>query len=65
MVLKIGDGYGLDFVLVLFCESPYGLGLVDSLVLYSLIRASKSILFIDQENIPKTCKSYAWYACFF
>ena len=28
-------------------------GLVDSFVLYSLICASKSILFIDDENIPK------------
>ena len=27
--------------------------LVDSFVLYSLICASKSILFIDDENIPK------------
>ena len=28
-------------------------GLVDSFVLYSLICASKSILFFDDENIPK------------
>ena len=38
---------------VLLCDSSYVFGFVDNFVLYSLICASKSILFIDDENIPK------------
>ena len=34
-------------------DSSYEFGFVDSFVLYSLICASKRILFIDDENIPK------------
>ena len=39
--------------IVLLFESSYVLGFVDSFVLYSLICASRRILFIDDENIPK------------
>ena len=35
------------------CDSSYVFGVVDIFVLYSFICASKSILFIDVEKIPK------------
>ena len=38
---------------VLFCDSSYVFGFVDSFVLYSFICASKSILFIDVGKLPK------------
>ena len=38
---------------VLCCDSTYVFGVVDIFVLYSFICASKSILFIDAEKIPK------------
>ena len=41
---------------MLLFDSSYVFGFVDSFVLYSLICASKRILFIDDKNIPK--KSY-------
>ena len=43
------------------------LGFVDSFVLYSLICASRRILFIDDENIPKNPanKMCATLACRF
>ena len=37
----------------LLCSSSYVFGLVASFVLYSLIFASKSILLMDEEKIPK------------
>ena len=43
----------LGVVFVLFCESSYVFVVVDILVLYSFIWASKSILFIDVVTIPK------------
>ena len=45
---------GSAFVLLLLLfGSSYVLGFVDSFVLYSLICASKRILFIDGKSIPK------------
>ena len=38
---------------MLLCDSSYVFGVVDNFVLYSFICASKIILFIDVENIPK------------
>ena len=38
---------------VLCCDSSYVFGVVDIFVLYSFICASKTILFIDEEKIPK------------
>ena len=57
----------LGVVFVLFCESSYVFGVVDSLVLYSFIWASKNTLFFDAENIPKNpAKSLrATIACLF
>ena len=40
-------------VSILLCSSSYVFGLVANFVLFSFICASKSILFIDDENIPK------------
>ena len=40
-------------LLVLFCNLSCVLAVVDNFELYSFIRASESILFIDVENIPK------------
>ena len=37
----------------LLCSSSYVFGLVDIFVLYSFICASRSILLIDDEKIPK------------
>ena len=44
---------GSAFVLLLLFDSSYVLGFVDSFVLFCLICASKRILFIDDENIPR------------
>ena len=43
---------------VLFCDSSYVFGFVNNFVLCSFICASKVILFIDVEKIPKnsSCK---------
>ena len=38
---------------MLLCDSSYVFGVVDNFVLYSFICASKIILFIGVENIPK------------
>ena len=55
-MVKLGFGkcgaVGNAFVLLLF-DSSYVVGFFDSFVLYSLICASKMILFFDDENIPK------------
>ena len=54
----MGD-YGLDLVIVVdnvfvwCCDSSYVIGVIDFFVWYSFICASKSILFLDVENIPK------------
>ena len=52
---------------VLFCESSYMFGVVDSLLLYSFIWASKSILINDLENNPKNPAKnmHATLACLF
>ena len=48
----------------LLCSSSYVFCRVVIFVLYSFICASKRILFIDVEKIPKkSCKKYACYAC--
>ena len=54
-------------VFVSFRDSSYVFGVVDSLVLFSFIRASKSISLIDVVNIPKSpAKSMrATLACLF
>ena len=55
----IMDGYDVDLVnvvrnvFVLLFDSSYVFGFFESFVLFSLICASKSILIIDDENIPK------------
>ena len=41
------------FVSTLLCSSLYVFGLVEIFVLYSFICASRSILLIDDEKIPK------------
>ena len=38
---------------VLFCDSSFGFGVVDTSVLYSFICVRKSIFFIDVLKIPK------------
>ena len=43
----------LGVVFVLFCESSYVFGVVDSLVLYSFIWSSKKNLFFVLEKISK------------
>ena len=40
-------------VLVVFWESSYVLGVIDSFVLYSFIWSSKSNLLVDVEKIPR------------
>ena len=52
---------------MLFCDSSYVFGAVDNFVLYCFICASKSILLIDVEKIPKnSAKSMrATLACLF
>ena len=71
----IGGGYGWSFVIcgfvgvffVSFRDLSYVFGVVDSLVLYSFIWASKRFLLINVENFPKNpAKSMlATLACFF
>ena len=43
----------VGILFVLLCDSSYVFGVVDNFVLYSFICASKSIFFMDVENIPK------------
>ena len=50
---RFGNWGAVGVVFVLYCDSSYVSGLVDTFVLYSVICASKSILFIDVEKIPK------------
>ena len=51
----------------LLCSSLYVFGLVDIFVLFSFICASKSLLFIDDEKIPKNPENNmrATLACLF
>ena len=49
----LGSCGAVGNVFVLLCDSSYVFGVVDNFVLYSFICASKIILFIDVENIPK------------
>ena len=49
----LANGGAVGNAFVLLFESSYVLGFVYSFVLYSLIWASRRILFIDDENIPK------------
>ena len=50
---RTGTCGAVGAVSILLCSSSYVFGFVANFVLYSLICASKSILFIDDENIPK------------
>ena len=50
---RAGTCEAVGVVSTLLCSSSYVFGLVANFVLYSFICASKSILFIDDENIPK------------
>ena len=50
---KLGSCGAVGNVLVLFCDLSYVFGVVDNFVLYSFIFASKTVIFIDVENIPK------------
>ena len=53
---------------MLLFESSYVLGFVDSFVLYSLICASRRILFIYDGNIQKILQIICvlrWLVCFF
>ena len=50
---KVGICGAVGVVYTLLCSSLYVFGLVDIFVLYSFICASKNILFIDDEKIPK------------
>ena len=50
---RVGICGAVGVVSTLLCSSSYVFGLVDILVLHSFIRASRSILLIDDEKIPK------------
>ena len=50
---RAGTCGAVGTVSTLLCSSSYVFGLVASFVLYSLICASKSILLMDEEKIPK------------
>ena len=64
---KAGSCGAVGNVFVLFCDLSYVFGVIDIFVFYSFICASKSILFMDVENIPKNpAKSLrATLACLF
>ena len=51
--MRFGKWGAVGNAFVILFESLYVLEFVDSFVLYSLICASRRILFIDDENIPK------------
>ena len=56
----------MGVAVVLFCDSSYVFGVVDNFVLYSFICASKSVLILDVERIPKNpAKIYVlrWLVC--
>ena len=57
----------MGVIFVLFWDSSYVFGVVDILVLFSFIRASKRILLIDVENISKkpAKRMRATLACLF
>ena len=50
---RFGICGAVGVVTTLLCSSLYVFGLVDTFVLYYFICASKSILLIDDEKIPK------------
>ena len=50
---RVGICGAVGVVSALLCSSSYVFGLVDIFVSYSFICASRSILFIDDENISK------------
>ena len=50
---RVGIYGAVGVVSTLLCSSSYVFGLVDFLVLYSFICASRSFLLIDDEKIPK------------
>ena len=50
---RVGICGAVGVVSTLLCSSSYVFGLVDIFVLCSFICASRSILLIDDENIPK------------
>ena len=50
---RVGICGAVGVVSTLLCSSSYVFGLVDNFVLYSFICASRSILLIDDEKIPK------------
>ena len=50
---RVGICGAVGVVSTLLCSTLYVFGLVDIFVLYSFICASKSILFIHDEKIPK------------
>ena len=64
---RVGICGAVGVVSTLLCSSLYVFGLVDIFVLNSFICASKSILFIDDENIPKNPANSirATFACLF
>ena len=51
--LRVGICGAVGVVSTLLCSSLYVFSLVDIFVLYSFICASRSILLIDDEKIPK------------
>ena len=67
MLYKLGNCGAVGDMFILFCDSSYVFGFVNIFVLYSLICASKSILFTDVEKIPKNSAQSisATLACLF
>ena len=55
--VELANRVPLGNAFVLLFESSYVLGFVDSFVLYSLICASRRVVFIDDEKLSKkSCK---------
>ena len=50
---RVGICGAVGAISTLLCSSLYVFGLVDNFVLYSFFCASRGILFIDDEKIPK------------
>ena len=51
---RVGICGAVGVVSTLLCSSSYVFGLVDIFILYSFICASRKILLIDDEKIPKS-----------
>ena len=64
---RVGICGAKGVVSILLYSSLYVFGLVDNFVLYSFICVSKSILFFDDEKIPKNPANnmHATLACLF